>query len=189
MPGESQGQRSLAGYSSWDPKSRTRLSAIFLSFYKPRNAKNCQQTIRSWREAQNRLEKNQLWGIPGSPVVRIQLFQYQGLGSVPESGRSPGAGNGNPLQYSRLENPRDRGAWLATVHGVAKSQPRLSAHTAWGDCVRTQGREAPQPGRHRGDAGQLECGAGAEVERRRPDLRGAQSFRGLAPPGGVGVYS
>ena len=38
----------------------------------------------------------------------------------PESGRSPGGGNGNPLQYSCLENPMDRGAWQATVHGVAR---------------------------------------------------------------------
>ena len=42
-------------------------------------------------------------------------------GSIPGSGRSPGEGNGNPLQYSCLKNPMDRGAWQATVHGVAKS--------------------------------------------------------------------
>ena len=48
------------------------------------------------------------------------------VGSVPGSGRSPGKGNGNPLQYSCLENPMDRGAWRATVHGVAKSQTQLS---------------------------------------------------------------
>ena len=41
-------------------------------------------------------------------------------GSVPESGRSPGVGNGNPLQYTCLENPMDRGAWQATVYGVTK---------------------------------------------------------------------
>ena len=46
-------------------------------------------------------------------------------GSIPGSGRSPGGGHGNPLQYSCLENPMDRGAWQATVHGVAKSQIRL----------------------------------------------------------------
>ena len=45
---------------------------------------------------------------------------------VPGLGRSPRAGNGNPLQYSCLENPMDGGAWWATVHGVAKSQTRLS---------------------------------------------------------------
>ena len=42
------------------------------------------------------------------------------LGSIPGLGRSPGEGNGNPLQYSCLENPMGRGAWWATVHGVAK---------------------------------------------------------------------
>ena len=47
------------------------------------------------------------------------------MGSIPGSGRSCGEGNRNPLQYSCLENPKDRGAWWATVHGVAKSQARL----------------------------------------------------------------
>ena len=47
-------------------------------------------------------------------------------GSIPGSGRSPGGGNGNPLQYSFLENPMDRRAWWATVHGVTKSQTGLS---------------------------------------------------------------
>jgi len=51
------------------------------------------------------------------------------VGSIPESGRSPGGGNGNPLQYSYLGNPMDRGAWWATVHGVAKSETRLGTHT------------------------------------------------------------
>ena len=43
------------------------------------------------------------------------------VGSIPGSGRFPGGGNGNPLQYSHQENPMDRGAWWAIVHGVAKS--------------------------------------------------------------------
>ena len=47
-------------------------------------------------------------------------------GLIPGSGRSPAGGNGNPLQYSCLENPTDRGAWWAIVHGVTKSQTRLS---------------------------------------------------------------
>ena len=51
------------------------------------------------------------------------------LGLIPGSGRSPGEGNGNPLQYSCLENPMDKGAWWATVHGVAKSWTRLSDFT------------------------------------------------------------
>ena len=48
------------------------------------------------------------------------------LGLIPESGRSPGEGNGNPLQYPYLGNPMDRGAWWATVHGIAESWTRLS---------------------------------------------------------------
>ena len=48
------------------------------------------------------------------------------MGLIPWSGRSAGGGNGNPLQYSCLENPMDRGAWQATVHGVEKSKTRLS---------------------------------------------------------------
>ena len=48
------------------------------------------------------------------------------MGSIPGSERSPGGGNGNPLQYSCLGNPKDRGAWRATVQGVAKSQTQLS---------------------------------------------------------------
>ena len=56
------------------------------------------------------------------------------MGTVPGSGRSSGGGNGSPLQYSCLENPTDRGAWWAIVHGVAKGQTQLKqlsmhAHT------------------------------------------------------------
>ena len=47
------------------------------------------------------------------------------MGSIPGSGRSPGGGHSNPLQYSHIENSMDREAWLATVHGVTKSQTGL----------------------------------------------------------------
>ena len=50
-------------------------------------------------------------------------------GSIPGSGRSPGGENGNPLQYSCVGNPMDRGVWGAAVHSVAKSQTQLSMHT------------------------------------------------------------
>ena len=50
-------------------------------------------------------------------------------GSIPRFGRSDGGGNGNPLQCSCLGNPMDRGAWWATVHGVAKNQTRLRTST------------------------------------------------------------
>ena len=52
------------------------------------------------------------------------------VGSITESGRLPGGGDGNPLQYSCLENPKDRGVWWATVPGVTKSQTQLNMHTA-----------------------------------------------------------
>ena len=55
-----------------------------------------------------------------NPLVNVG--DSRDMGSIPGSGRSLGEGNGNPLQYSCLENPIDRGAWWATVHGVAKSQ-------------------------------------------------------------------
>ena len=59
-----------------------------------------------------------------SPPANAGDIRY--LGSVPGLGRSPGEGNGYPMQYSFLGNPMNRGAWQATVHGVTKSQTVLS---------------------------------------------------------------
>ena len=59
-------------------------------------------------------------GFPGGSVVKNLPAVAGDTGSVSESGRSPGEGNDNPLQYSCLENPMGRGAWWATVHGLAK---------------------------------------------------------------------
>ena len=62
-------------------------------------------------------------GFPGGVVVKnlpTNAGDTGDMGSVPEMGRAPGRGNGNPFQYSCLENPRDRGAWWATVCRVAK---------------------------------------------------------------------
>ena len=66
---------------------------------------------------------------PGGSEVKASACNAGDLGSIPVSGRSPGEGNVSPLQYSCLENPMDRGAWWATVHGVAKSRTRLSNFT------------------------------------------------------------
>ena len=66
---------------------------------------------------------------PGGSVVKNLPANAGEVGSVSGSGRSPGEGNGNPLQYSCLENPMDGGAWWAPVRGVAKSQTRLSDFT------------------------------------------------------------
>ena len=65
-------------------------------------------------------------GFPCSSVGKVFACNAGDLGSIPGSGSSPGEGNGNPLQYSCLENPMDRGAQQATAHGVAKSQTLLS---------------------------------------------------------------
>ena len=65
-------------------------------------------------------------GFPGGSVSEESACSAGDLALIPGLGRSPEEGNGNPLQYSCLENPMDRGAWWATVHGVAKSQMRLS---------------------------------------------------------------
>ena len=61
-------------------------------------------------------------GFPGGLGGKESTCNVRGLGLIPGLGRFPGRGHGNPLQYSCLENPMDRGAWCATVHGVAKSQ-------------------------------------------------------------------
>ena len=70
-----------------------------------------------------------LLGFPGGSEVKASACNAGDLGSIPRWGRSPGEGNGNPLQYSCLENPMDGGAWWATVHGVTKSRTRLSDFT------------------------------------------------------------
>ena len=70
------------------------------------------------------------WGFPGSSDGKASAYNAGDPGSVPGSGSSPGEGNGNPLQYSCLENPLERGAWWATVHGVAKSRTWLSEFTS-----------------------------------------------------------
>ena len=64
---------------------------------------------------------------------KASVYNVGDLGSIPGLGRSPGQANGNPLQYYCLENPMDREAWQATVHGVAKSWIRLSDFTFFHD--------------------------------------------------------
>ena len=66
---------------------------------------------------------------PGGSVGKESACSAGDPGSIPGLGRSPGEGNGNPLQYPCLENPMNSGAWWAAVHGVEKSRARLSANT------------------------------------------------------------
>ena len=69
----------------------------------------------------------QVWALLGFPwwlsgkEAACNVGATGDMGSIPGSGKSPGGGHGNPLQYSCLENPMDRGAWQATVYGVTKS--------------------------------------------------------------------
>ena len=66
---------------------------------------------------------------PGGSDGKGSAYNVEDPDLIPGLGRSPGEGSGNPFQYSYLENPMDGGAWLATVHGVAKSRTRLSDFT------------------------------------------------------------
>ena len=59
-------------------------------------------------------------GFPGGSLVKNPPTNAGDMGLIPGPGRSPGVGNGNPFQYSCLGNPKDRGAWGASVHGVTK---------------------------------------------------------------------
>ena len=73
---------------------------------------------------------------PGGSDSKASAYNAGDPASIPGSGRSPGEGNGSPLQYSCLENPMNKGAWLATVHGVAKSWTLLSDFTITIDAER-----------------------------------------------------
>ena len=70
------------------------------------------------RPSQNLCQLHPCRGFPGGSEVKAFACNMGDLGSIPGSGRSPGEGNGNPLQYSCLENPMDGGAWWATVQRV-----------------------------------------------------------------------
>ena len=71
-------------------------------------------------------------GFPGGSDGTVSAGNEGDPGLIPGLGRPSGEGNGNPLQYSCLENSMDRGAWWATVHWIAKNQTRLSTHMVHG---------------------------------------------------------
>ena len=116
-------------------------------------------------------------GFPGGSNDKESACSAGDLGSISGSARSPGEGNGNPLQYSCLENPMDRGAWWASVPGAAKSQTRLKRLTC--TCSETcaaslapRACSARSPGSH--CSGRSGCGAGLAAlglwSRPRPGL-------------------
>ena len=76
-------------------------------------------------------------------------------GSIPGSGRPAGGGYGNPLQYSCLENPLDRGAWRAAVHEVTKSQMRLSTHKTYAHCSKPSAGHQPTKQKQRREVGEV----------------------------------
>ena len=78
----------------------------------------------------------------GGSDSKESAYKVGDLGLIPGLGRFPGEENGHPLQYSSLGNPMDRGAWQATVHGVAKNQTRLS------DQAQTSQRGLSDPARY-----------------------------------------
>ena len=86
-------------------------------------------------------------GSPGGSEIKASACNAGNLGSIPGLGRSPGEGNGNALQYSCLDNPMHRGPWWATVHGVARSQTRLSDQTTTTQPF-TRGTAATPPPAH-----------------------------------------
>ena len=80
------------------------------------------QMVRVWRRKKVFLKSlRRSRGFPSGSDSKESACNARDLGSIPESGRSPGEKNSNTLQYSCLENSRDRGAWQVIVHGVAKS--------------------------------------------------------------------
>ena len=80
-------------------------------------------------DCSHEIKRRLFLGFPGGSEVKTSAWNAGNLGSIPGMGRFPGETNGNPLQYSCLENPMEGGAWQAIVHGVANSQTRLSDFT------------------------------------------------------------
>ena len=140
LPGKPHGQRSPAGCSPWGHQDWDMIEVTehsednnhfqnHLHGNMPHNV-NIKKLTRAIQMVYNILENNICW-LSFKKIIlgKASVYNVGNLGSIPGSGRSSGEGNGNPLQYYCLENPMDRVAWQATVHGVAKSWTRLSDFT------------------------------------------------------------
>ena len=110
--------------------------SVFIPIPKKSNAKKCSKycTVALISHASR--------GFPGGSDGKVSAWNAGDLGLIPGSGRFPGRGNGNPLQYSCLENPRDGGAWWTAVSGVAQSRTRLkrlssSSSSSWNSITST----------------------------------------------------
>ena len=148
--GKSHGQRSLVGYSPWGREESDMTEQPHFHFSlsctgegngnplqcscleNPRDGGAWWAAIYGVAQSQTRLKRLSIsssmliYGPPWWLSVKNLLANTEDAGSIPGWGRSPGEGNGNPLQYSCLGNPTDRGVWQVTVHGVTKSHTRLS---------------------------------------------------------------
>ena len=125
LPGESQGPGSLVGCCLWGCTEWTWLkwlsSSSSMDFPILDASYEWNHILCSFL-----FLTSSLWGLPLWLRQVMWECNVGNISLIPRSGRSPGEGNGYPLQYSFLENSMDRGAWQAIVHGAAKSQTRLS---------------------------------------------------------------
>ena len=103
------------------------LGSSLESFLKETSAFASFMELWACKLAQSQWDLSKPLGFTSSSVGKGSACSAGELSSIPGSGRSPGEGNGSPLQYSCLENPMDRGAWRATVHGVARVGRDLAA--------------------------------------------------------------
>ena len=140
LPGKSHGRRSLVGCSPWGHKELDTAEQLHFHFSlsctgeengnplqgscleNPRDGGHWWAAIYGVTQSQTGLKRLS----SSCSSIECPPDCAGGVHSIPGSGRSPGDGNGNPLQYSCLENPMDRGAWWATVNEVAKDWTHLS---------------------------------------------------------------
>ena len=125
---------------SWHFKSRVVMSVIFKNTYTMKNidkSYHLRLAALLWEAVKLRSWVSGTGGFPDDSVVKNPPANAGDADSIPESGRSPGEGNGNPLQYSCLGNPMDRGVWQAAVHGIRKESDMTEhAHTQHASGVR-----------------------------------------------------
>ena len=128
LPGKFHGQRSLTGCRPWGHKEWDMTEQLNWTELNWSDIREDDSVIKRTRILINATSLD----FPGGSEGKVSAYNAGDMGSIPGTGRSPGEGNGNPLQYSCLENPMDRGAWETTVHGVTKSRTRLSNFTSLG---------------------------------------------------------
>ena len=142
MPGKSHGQRSLVGYGPWGRKESDTTEKLHVHVHVHNICIFCNQKCHHLSEMPNwflqspvsvRLQCRRPWfnswvrkihwrreRLPSGSDGKVSVCNAGDPGSIPGLGRSPGEGNGNPLQYSCLEYPMKRGGWQSVVHEVAK---------------------------------------------------------------------